>query len=131
MFPRDPDKMFIPGTTKEIVDKQKEVFAGLIPNFEKIFESRISDIDCFIPTQVAKWLITNGAKNYAAVTGIDVDVFLKKTVSIIDRYGNMGASNIPVATSVAMEEGLIKENTQTLCMSVGVGISEAMMAVTF
>ena len=54
MFPRDPDKMFIPGTTKEIVDKQKEVFAGLIPNFEKIFESRISDIDCFIPTQVAK-----------------------------------------------------------------------------
>ena len=131
MFPRDPDKMFIPGTTKEIVDKQKEVFAGLIPNFEKIFESRISDIDCFIPTQVAKWLITNGAKNYSAVTGIDVDVFLKKTVSIIDRYANMGASNIPVATSVAMEEGLIKENTQTLCMSVGVGISEAMMTVTF
>ena len=87
------------------MDKQKEVFAGLIPNFEKIFESRISDIDCFIPTQVAKWLITNGAKIYAAVTGIDVDVFLKKTVSIIDRYGNMGASNIPVATSVAMEEG--------------------------
>lgn len=43
----------------------------------------------------------------------------------------MGASNIPVATSVAMEEGLIKENTQTLCMSVGVGISEAMMTVTF
>lgn len=113
------------------MDKQKEVFAGLIPNFEKIFESRISDIDCFIPTQVAKWLITNGAKNYAAVTGIDVDVFLKKTVSIIDRYGNMGASNIPVATSVAMEEGLIKENTRTLCMSVGVGISEAMMTVTF
>ena len=32
MFPRDPDKMFIPeGTTKEIVDKQKEVFAGRIP----------------------------------------------------------------------------------------------------
>ena len=91
MFPRDPDKMFIPGTTKEIVDKQKEVFAGLIPNFEKIFESRISDIDCFIPTQVAKWLITNGAKNYSAVTGIDVDVFLKKTVSIIDRYGKYGS----------------------------------------
>ena len=66
------------------------------------------------------------------MTGIDVDVFLKKTVSIIDRYGNMGASNIPVATSVAMEEGNpIKENTQTLCMSVGVGISEAMMTVTF
>ena len=97
--------------------------------FKKEFPER--HIDCFIPTQVAKWLITNGAKNYAAVTGIDVDVFLKKTVSIIDRYGNMGASNIPVATSVAMEEGLIKENTQTLCMSVGVGISEAMMTVTF
>lgn len=131
MYPRDPDKMYIPGTTKEIVDKQREVFTGLFPNFEKIFESKVSDIDCFIPTQVAKWLITNGAKNYAAATGIDAEVFLSKTVSIIDQYGNMGASNIPVATSVAMERGMIKENTKALCMSVGVGISEAMMTITF
>lgn len=131
IYPRDPDKMYIPGTTKQIVDKQREVFAELFPRFKEIFNMSIEDIDCFIPTQVAKWLITNGAKKYSEMTGIDVTSLLDKTVAVIDKYGNMGASNIPVATYDAIESGLLTKGSKAFCMSVGVGISEAMMTFTF
>lgn len=131
IYPRDPDKMYIPGTTKQIVDKQREVFAEIGPNFKKIFNFGFDEIDCFIPTQVAKWIITNGAKSFSAHSGIDLQKLLDKTVTVIDQYGNMGASNIPVATYDAIQSGLLKRGSRAFALSVGVGISEAMMTFVY
>ena len=131
IYPRDPDKMYIPGTTKQIVDKQREVFAEFFPRFKELFGMNVEDIDCFIPTQVAKWLIANGAKQYSEATGIDVSVLIDKTVAVIDKYGNVGASNIPIATYDAIESGMLKPGYKAFCMSVGVGISEGLMTFTY
>lgn len=131
MYPRDPDKMYIPGTTKQIVDKQREAMADVLPRFEEIFGLSFVDIDCFIPTQVAKWLVQNAAKKFSEVYGLDVQQFLDKTVTVIEKYGNVGASNIPIATYEAWKNGMLKDGTRALSMSVGVGISEAMMTVKF
>lgn len=131
IYPRDPDKMYIPGTTKQIVDKQREVFAEVFPKFNEIFGMKIDDVDCFIPTQVAKWLIQNGAKSFSAMFGLDINLYLDKTITTIDKYGNVGAANIPIAAYDAQQEGLIAENKKAFFMSVGVGISEAMMTITF
>lgn len=131
IYPRDPDKMYIPGTTKQIVDKQREVFVEFFPKFKEVFGIEVEDIDCFIPTQVAKWLIANGAKQYSEATGIDLTNIIDKTVSVIDKYGNVGASNIPIATYDAIESGMLKKGDLAFCMSVGVGISEGLMTFIY
>lgn len=131
IYPKDPTKMYIPGTTKEIVDKQREVFADIFPKFQSIFGISFDEIDCFIPTQVAKWLIQNGAKSFSEMYGMDITAYLDKTITTIDKYGNVGASNIPIAAYEAWKSGMINDGTKAFTMSVGVGISEAMMTITF
>ena len=131
MYPRDPEKMYVPGTTKGIVDKQKEIYAGLLPKIKDIFGMTFAEADCIIPTQVAKWIIYNVADVFSKEMNLPAEDFIKKIVSVVDKYGNVGSSNVPIAAYEALQNGMVKPYSKTFCISVGVGISEGILSVTF
>ncbi|MCM1315280.1 MAG: ketoacyl-ACP synthase III [Prevotella sp.] len=131
MYPRDPSKMYVPGTTKGIVDKQKEIYQSIFPKIKDIFGMTFADADCIIPTQVAKWLINSMAGVFAEQYGLKSADFIEKVVSVVDKYGNVGSGNVPIAAYEAIERGMVHEGSKTFCISVGVGISEGIMSATF
>ncbi len=131
IYPRDPSKMYVPGTTKGIVDKQKEIYQAIYPKIKDIFGMTFQDADCIIPTQVAKWLLNSIAGVFAQESGLKSEDFLKKVISVLDKYGNVGSSNVPIAAYEAIEKGLVKDGSKTFCISVGVGISEGILSATF
>lgn len=131
MYPHASDKLYVPGTTKGIADKQKEIYAGILPKIKDIFGMTFADADVIIPTQVAKWVVYNVADMFSAQMGLPASDFVKKIVSVVDKYGNVGSSNVPIAAYEAIENGMVKEGSKTFCISVGVGISEGIMSATF
>lgn len=131
MYPHDADKLYVPGTTKGIADKQKEIYAGILPKIKNIFGMTFADADCIIPTQVAKWVVYNVADMFSAQMGLPAEDFVKKIVSVVDKYGNVGSSNVPIAAYEAIQNGMVREGSKTFCISVGVGISEGIMSATF
>ncbi len=131
MYPHDADKLYVPGTTKGIADKQKEIYAGILPKIKNIFGMTFADADVIIPTQVAKWVVYNVADMFSAQMGLPAEDFVKKIVSCVDKYGNVGSSNVPIAAYEAIQNGMVKEGSKTFCISVGVGISEGIMSATF
>lgn len=131
IYPRDPSKMYVPGTTKGIVDKQTEIYKAIFPKIKEIFDVSFADADCIIPTQVAKWLVNSMAGVFAEEFGFDASEFLKKVVNVVDKYGNVGSSNVPIAAYEAIQNGMLKEGDKTFCISVGVGISEGILSATF
>jgi 3-oxoacyl-(acyl-carrier-protein) synthase III len=131
MYPHASDKLYVPGTTKGIADKQKEIYAGILPKIKDIFGMTFADADVIIPTQVAKWVVYNVADMFSAQMGLPASDFVKKIVSVVDKYGNVGSSNVPIAAYEAIENGMVREGSKTFCISVGVGISEGIMSATF
>lgn len=131
IYPRDSEKMYIPGTTKGIVDKQKEIYGGLLPKIKKIFGMTFAEADCIIPTQVAKWIIYNAIDMFSKELNVSEKELERKIISVIDKTGNVGASNVPIATAEGIRKGNIGPGTRAFCISVGVGISEGIMSITF
>lgn len=122
-YPHDPEKMYIPGTTKAIIDHQLNNSEELLQLIYDKTGWTFNDIDCFIPTQVAKWIVNSLIKS----TSIEPE----KVVQVVQKYGNVGASNIPIATYEAWKKGLLKEGTKSLMTGVGVGISFGSIAVVW
>ncbi|KEI90258.1 3-oxoacyl-ACP synthase [Clostridium botulinum B2 433] len=121
-FPRDSDKMYIPGTTKIIIDEQRNLGKNLLPILEReVGWNFQKDVDCYIPTQVAKW-INKSMSN-------ELSFPIEKIIQVVDKFGNVGASNIPIATYEAIMDGRLKTGSKTLMSGVGVGINIATIAV--
>ena len=131
IYPRDGEKMYVPGTTKAIVDKQKEIYTNLLPKIRASFGMSFVDADCIIPTQVAKWLIYSAADTFSKEFGLPPQVFVDKTISVVDKYGNVGSSNVPITAYEALASGRVKAGSKAFCIGVGVGITEGIMSLTF
>jgi 3-oxoacyl-[acyl-carrier-protein] synthase-3 len=74
-----------------------------------------SDIDCFIPHQANKRIITATGDRLGLRDGV--------TIINIDRYGNTTAGTIPLAMQTAVEEGKLKKGDLIMLASVGAGFT--------
>lgn len=123
VYPRNPELMYIPGTTKEIIDMQVTAVGD---SFPKIFSDTgytLDDIDCFVPSQVAKWVANNVIK--------EMKMNPEKVINVIHKYGNVGASNIPLATYEAISTGKLKKGDKVLFYGGAVGISAGAILAKF
>jgi 3-oxoacyl-[acyl-carrier-protein] synthase-3 len=73
------------------------------------------DLDCFIPHQANKRIITATADRL----GMDPD----RVIINIEKYGNTSAGTIPLAMETAIEEGKLKKGDLVLLAAVGAGFS--------
>ncbi len=128
--------LFMPGggslnpSTHETVDKKmhyvhqdgQAVFKYAVRNMAVACERVLnrnhfkgSDIDCFIPHQANKRIITASGDRL----GLRPDA----TIINIDRYGNTTAGTIPLAMQTAIEEGKLKKGSLVMLASVGAGFT--------
>ena len=122
-FPRDPEKMYIPGTTKPLVDTQVAIADKYIVGMLDELGWSIEDVDFIASSQVAKWIVEK--------TREKLDVPVEKTSDILAKWGNVASSNIPLAVYDAMEQGKIKEGSKVVFIGGAVGFSSCVMAVQF
>ena len=128
--------LYMPGggslnpSTHETVDKKmhfvhqdgQAVFKYAVRNMAEACERVLarnnlkgSDIDCFIPHQANKRIIT--------ATGDRLGLRPDVTVINIDRFGNTTAGTIPLAMQTAIEEGKLKKGDLVMLASVGAGFT--------
>lgn len=128
--------LYMPGggslnpTTHETVDKNmhvvhqdgQAVFKYAVRNMAEACERVLrrnnlkgSDIDCFIPHQANKRIITATGDRLGLRDGV--------TIINIDRFGNTTAGTIPLAMQTAMEEGKLKKGDLVMLASVGAGFT--------
>jgi 3-oxoacyl-[acyl-carrier-protein] synthase-3 len=128
--------LYMPGggslnpSTHETVDKKmhyvhqdgQSVFKYAVRNMAEACERVLSrnhlkgsDIDCFIPHQANKRIIT--------ATGDRLGLRPDATVINIDRYGNTTAGTIPLAMQTAIDEGKLKKGMLVMLASVGAGFT--------
>ena len=128
--------LYMPGggslnpSTHETVDKKmhfvhqdgQAVFKYAVRNMAEACERVLarnnlkgSDIDCFIPHQANKRIIT--------ATGDRLGLRPDATVINIDRFGNTTAGTIPLAMQTAIEEGRLKKGDLVMLASVGAGFT--------
>lgn len=117
-FPGDPDKMYVPGTTKALTDAAAEA-PYTIPKVLAAAGWTKEDLDYIVPTQVAKWIVAHISK------AMDMD--LSKFVEIVKDCGNMGASNVPLAAYRAWQDGRLHEGSKILMVGGAVGANIGMM----
>jgi 3-oxoacyl-[acyl-carrier-protein] synthase III len=128
--------LYMPGggslnpSTHETVDKKmhyvhqdgQAVFKYAVRNMAMACERVLSrnnlkgsDIDCFIPHQANKRIITASGDRLGLRAGA--------TIINIDRYGNTTAGTIPLAMHTAIEEGKLKKGSLVMLASVGAGFT--------
>ena len=128
--------LYMPGggslnpSTHETVEKKmhvvhqdgQAVFKYAVRNMAEACERVLSrnsltgaDVDCFIPHQANKRIIT--------ATGDRLGLRPDTTVINIDRYGNTTAGTIPLAMQTAIEEGKLKKGMLVMLASVGAGFT--------
>ncbi|MFZ0662281.1 MAG: beta-ketoacyl-ACP synthase III [Acidobacteriaceae bacterium] len=75
----------------------------------------VDDLDCFIPHQANKRIITSSAER--------MNLPMERVVVNIDRFGNTTAGTIPLAMQTAREDGRLKKGDLVLMTSVGAGFT--------
>jgi 3-oxoacyl-[acyl-carrier-protein] synthase-3 len=116
--------------THETVDKKmhyvhqdgQAVFKFAVKKMAEVCETLLKrngltghDIDCFIPHQANRRIITATADR----VGMDPS----KVIINIDRYGNTTSGTIPLAMQTALEEGKLKKGNLVLLSAVGAGFT--------
>ena len=117
-YPADQEKMYIPGTTKALIDAAVEA-PEVIEQILRDTGWSNEDLDYVVPTQVAKWIVSHMSK------ALSLDV--TKFIEIVRFCGNMGASNVPVAAYFALEDGRLTEMKKILMIGGAVGANIAIM----
>ncbi|MDD2585653.1 MAG: ketoacyl-ACP synthase III [Syntrophomonadaceae bacterium] len=74
-----------------------------------------NDVDVFVPHQANLRIIKTAMKR--------MNIPPEKTLINIDQFGNMSAASIPVALSMAYEEGLLKDGQLILAAAFGAGLT--------
>lgn len=120
-YPADPDKMFVPGTTKALIDANQWISAEIMGELMKDDTWRMDDVDLLVPTQVATWLLRNISKQ----SGFPME----RIVNVVSKWGNCGAANVPLAAYEAREKGLFREGKKILFFSGGVGYTYGMVNI--
>jgi len=123
MYPADKDKMYVPGTTKALIDMHQKVTKNFIPSLFEKSEWTNKSIDCVLASQVAKWI----TKNIRSILGISEEKF----PDIIQETGNVGSSNIPVMASFALNNGLIKDMSKIAFIGGAVGANMGVISCIY
>lgn len=121
--PQDVDKMYIPGTTKPLLDKHFEIGDVYLKEVLKETGWSKDEVDFFATNQAAKWVTTKACD--------DNGIPLEKRSSTLTKWGNVAASNIPLVTCEAWANGKIKEGSKVIIMAGAVGFSSCVMSVQF
>jgi 3-oxoacyl-[acyl-carrier-protein] synthase-3 len=110
------------GTVGHVRMEGREVFRHAVAMITDVIEAAFNatgytaaDIDWFVPHQANKRIIDGSALKL----GIDT----RKVVSTVDRHGNTSAASIPLALSVAVEDGRIKRGDLVLLEAMGGGFT--------
>ncbi|MGH9607852.1 MAG: beta-ketoacyl-ACP synthase III, partial [Terracidiphilus sp.] len=75
----------------------------------------VADLDCFIPHQANKRIITSTAERL----GMDPE----RVIINIEKYGNTSSGTIPLAMETAIEQGKLKKGGLVLLSAVGAGFT--------
>ncbi len=121
VYPKDASKLYIPGTTKALIDMHQEVSKNYIPPVMKNSGWKTEDIDCVLVSQVAKWI----TKNIRNIIGVEKEIMPE----IVETMGNMGAANIPIMACEARRLGILREGSKTLLLGGAVGANMGVMSV--
>lgn len=115
VYPNASDKLFVPGTVKALTDKHTEIATQFVrPVLEKTGWA-VEDVDCFLPTQIAKWVV----KNSRAALNASADQFYE----VIETTGNVGACNIALTTCMARDAGKIGKGSRIVMVGGAAGMN--------
>jgi 3-oxoacyl-[acyl-carrier-protein] synthase-3 len=110
------------GTVGHLRMQGREVFKHAVGMITDVIEDSFSvagitadEIDWFVPHQANRRIIDASAKKL----GISED----KVVITVDRHGNTSAASVPLALSVAVEDGRIKKGDLILLEAMGGGFT--------
>ena len=123
IYPADQSKMYIPGTTKKLIDMHQDVTRNFIPTVMEKSGWVSSDIDCVLVSQVAKWI----TKNIRNIIGISFE----KLPEIVQETGNVGSANIPIMACWAAENGVLQRGGKMLMLGGAVGANMGVVSAVF
>ena len=99
-----------------------EVFRYALPKVHSMIQRILknnnisqSDIDLLIPHQASG----RGVKAYSRFGGFNQD----RVMNIVEKTGNCVAASLPLALSIAYEEGLVKKDSLIFLVGTGAGLS--------
>lgn len=122
VYPKSADKLFVPGTVKKLTDMHKILAETFIPPVLKKTGWRTDDVDCFLPTQIANWVV----KNVRMVLDAREDQFYE----VIAETGNVGACNIALAACMAKKAGKITRGSKIAMLGGAAGMNVGMITAT-
>ena len=110
------------GTVGHLRMEGREVFRHAIGMITDVIEDAFAatghnadDVDWFVPHQANKRIIDGSAHK--------LGIAAEKIVTTVDRHGNTSAASIPLALSVASEDGRIKKGDLLLLEAMGGGFT--------
>lgn len=110
------------GTVGHLRMEGREVFkfaiAAITDVIEDVFRTTgytAADVDWFVPHQANKRIIDGAAHK--------LGIAPEKVISTVDKHGNTSAASIPLALSVAVEDGRIKKGDLVLLEAMGGGFT--------
>ena len=110
------------GTVGHLRMEGREVFRHAIGMITDVIEDAFAatghnadDVDWFVPHQANKRIIDGSAHK--------LGIAAEKIVTTVDRHGNTSAASIPLALSVASEDGRIKQGDLVLLEAMGGGFT--------
>jgi len=110
------------GTVGHLRMEGREVFRHAVAMITDVIEDAFratgytaADIDWFVPHQANKRIIDGSAHK--------LGILPEKVVTTVDKHGNTSAASIPLALSVAVEDGRIKRGDLVLLEAMGGGFT--------
>ncbi len=121
MYPHDPDKFYFVGDTKELVAESYKVVPELFKQTLAEVGWTVDSISVTVGAQVAMYLTKEMTKR--------IGIPLEKTVTVLPKLGNTGASGIPMATYQALRHGKIQDGDRVVLFGAGNGLSVGCICV--
>lgn len=112
---KEESALFVPGTVNKLTQQHADMTRDYLPLAIKNAGWTLDEVDCFLATQIADWIIKNIQKTLNARD----DQF----VSVIKNIGNCGGCNIPLTTVMARDMGKIKKGDKLCMMGAAAGAS--------
>ncbi|MBQ4524245.1 MAG: hypothetical protein IJA10_15055 [Lachnospiraceae bacterium] len=112
---KEASKLFVPGTVNRLTQVHEDMAKEYLPKIIEASGWKVEEVDCFLATQIADWILLNIKK----VLNARDDQFL----SVIKNTGNCGACNIAITSTIAKNQGTIKKGDKLCLMGGAAGAS--------
>ncbi len=112
---KEESMLFVPGTVNKLTRQHQEMTRDYLPLAVSSAGWKVEEVDCFLATQIADWILKNIQKT--------LDARENQFISVIKNIGNCGACNIPLASVLARDSGKIKKGDKICMMGAAAGAS--------